>query len=120
MRLMGKINMKKDCIIIGAGTYGQVYLEYLKDVYNITGFYDDNVSLYGTKVGSIDVKGSIQDAIEKESKCDVFVPIGNNNIRVKILKDFEKEGFEIPSFIHSKTNIHESVSIGKAVSLLSG
>lgn len=110
----------KNCIIIGAGTYGEVYYEYLHEQYNVTGFYDDDESLHGTKVAGVEVKGSVKDALEHESDCSVFVPIGNNPIRVKILKQFEEKGFDIPSFIHPKTIIHKSVKLGKAVYILPG
>jgi sugar O-acyltransferase (sialic acid O-acetyltransferase NeuD family) len=50
----------------------------------------------------------------------LFVPIGNNNVRVGILKRFEAKGFTLPCFIHNDTIIHESVEIGKAVYILPG
>lgn len=108
------------CIIIGAGTYGQVYKEYLQSEYSVTGYYDDDSSLHGLAIDGIKVKGNVQDAIENEPDCAVFVPIGNNKVRVRVLKEFEQNGFEIPSFIHKDTIIHSSVIIGKAVYILPG
>lgn len=112
--------MKKNCIVIGAGTYGQVYKEYLQSEYSVIGYYDDDSSLHGLTIDGIEVKGNVQDAIENETGCAVFVPIGNNNVRVRILKEFERNGYEIPSFIHKDTIIHSSVKIGKAVYILPG
>lgn len=112
--------MKKNCIVIGAGTYGQVYKEYLQSEYSVIGYYDDDSSLHGLIIDGIEVKGNVQDAIENETGCAVFVPIGNNNVRVRILKEFERNGYEIPSFIHKDTIIHSSVKIGKAVYILPG
>ncbi len=112
--------MKKNCIVIGAGTYGQVYKEYLKSEYSVIGYYDDDSSLHGRTIDGIEVKGNVQDAIENEAGCAVFVPIGNNKVRVRILKEFERNGFVIPSFIHKDTIIHSSVKIGKAVYVLPG
>lgn len=112
--------MKKECIIVGVGKYGQVYMEYLKNEYEVTGFYDDDSSLHGQSIENVKVKGNVQEAIDNESGCSVFVPIGNNNIRVKILKDFQNKGFYIPSFIHSQTIIDSSVKIGQAVYILPG
>ena len=112
--------MKQDCIIIGAGTYGQVYAEYLKESYNIISFYDDDISLHNTNANGIKVVGKVSDALLLPKSTAVFVPIGNNPIRVKLLKIFEENGFDIPSFIHPKTIIHPSVKIGKAVYILTG
>ena len=105
--------MKRDCIIIGSGTYGQVYAEYLKEEYNIVAFYDDDESLHGSEISGISVVGNVMDAFKLENTTSVFVPIGNNPIRVKILREFENKGFQIPSFIHPHTIIHPSVKIGE-------
>lgn len=114
--------MNRKCIIIGAGTYGQVYKEYLQSHYDVTGYYDDDSSLHGQIIDGVKIKGSIKDAIEKENNADtsVFVPIGNNPVRIKILKEFVLNGFNTPSFIHENTIIHSSVKIGKAVYILPG
>lgn len=114
--------MKAKCIIIGAGTYGQVYKEYLQTEYDVIAYYDDDSTLHGNLIDGVKVKGSIKDAIENEDSADtrVFVPIGNNLVRVKILKEFEQNGFETPSFIHENTIIHPSVKIGKSVYILPG
>lgn len=112
--------MKQNCIIIGAGTYGQVYAEYLKDSYNVIAFYDDDVNLHNSKVNGIEVAGKVIDALSLPKSTAVFVPIGNNPIRVKLLKKIEENGFEIPSYIHPQTIIHPSVKIGKAVYILPG
>lgn len=113
--------MNKKAIIIGAGTYGQVYAEYLKNSYNIVAFYDDDESLHNSKVNNIEVVGKVSDALSLPKSTAVFVPIGNNPIRVKLLKKFEENGFEIPSYIHPQTIIHPSVKIAeKAVYVLPG
>lgn len=113
--------MNKKAIIIGAGTYGQVYAEYLKNSYNIVAFYDDDESLHNSKVNGIEVAGKVSDALSLPKSTAVFVPIGNNPIRVKLLKKFEENGFDIPSYIHPQTIIHPSVKIAeKAVYVLPG
>ena len=111
----------KKAIIIGAGTYGQVYAEYLKKEYDIIGYIDDDVSLIGQIFDGIKVLGNrdyLFESIDRE--FFVFVPIGNNTLRVSILKELNQKGFETPSFIHPDTIIHESVKIGKAVYILPG
>ena len=117
---MDQIESKmKKCVIIGAGTYGQVYSEYLSDEYEVVGFIDDNQDLIGTNVQNIPVLGNSDYLFHHLDKSiAVFVPIGNNEIRVNLLRKLSDEGFIIPSFIHDTTIIHKSVRIGKAVYIL--
>jgi FlaA1/EpsC-like NDP-sugar epimerase len=78
---MAKTKMKK-CIIVGAGTYGQVYAKYLSEGYDIVGYVDDNTDLldreiYGNKVlGTVDTLFQ-PERFDLEVTC-VFVPIGEN------------------------------------------
>ncbi len=118
-RLMVKINFMKSCIVYGAGTYGQVYASYLKDNYNVLGFLDDNCELTGTTVDSLPVLGNLS-FLEKHTNKDIaiFVPIGSNPIRVKILNKVRDLGYKTPSFIHNDTQIHDSVVVGQAVYIL--
>ena len=112
---------KDKAIIVGAGTYGQTYAKYLKDDYQIIGFIDNNENLFMQVFMGIQVLGGnsfIFNEIDKET--NIFVPIGNNNVRVKLLTELNKKGFITPSFIHKKTIIDESVTIGKAVYILPG
>lgn len=110
----------RDCIIIGAGDYGQVWAELLKKYYNILGFYDDDKSLIGSLVNGYKVLGNVKDALVGNSFTSVFVPIGNNKVRYSIIKIFEANGFNLPSFIHPETFIDETVKLGKAVYILPG
>lgn len=109
----------KKCVIVGAGTYGQVYAEYLKEEYEIIGFVDDNATIHNTVINKIPVLGDFEFLLNEINKsiC-VFVPIGNNKIRVKLLVKLAENDFETPSFIHLNTDIHSSVTIGKAVYIL--
>lgn len=112
--------MKQDCIIIGAGTYGQVYAEYLKDSYTVLGFYDDNPEIIGQEINGVKVVDKVEEAFNLKKEIAVFVPIGNNAVRVELLKEFEDKGFYIPSFIHPQAIVHSSVLLGKAVYILPG
>lgn len=109
----------KQCVIVGAGTYGQVYAQYLKDSYDVVGFIDDDSALENTTVGGISVLGNVDYLFNKMSKdVAVFVPIGNNDVRLTILKSLLDAGFSIPSFIHASVEIHPSVTYGKGVYIL--
>jgi sugar O-acyltransferase (sialic acid O-acetyltransferase NeuD family) len=109
----------KNAIIIGAGTYGQVYAEYLKNTYNIIGYIDDNERLMCKKIDNIEVLGNREFLFNHVDKnISIFVPIGNNEIRMNLLRNLTDMGFNTPSFIHPNTVIHSSVQIGKAVYIL--
>lgn len=111
--------MKKKCIIYGAGTYGQVYAAYLKEHYEVLGFLDDDDKLIGTTLDSLPVLGN-SSYLKKNPNKDIaiFVPIGNNAIRVKILENARSLGYATPSFVHKDTQIHDSVKVGQAVYIL--
>ena len=118
---MAKIKPK--CVIIGAGTYGQVYKEYLSDNYKVIGFFDDDITLIGKTINNTKVIGSINDVhnyIKKDSSISVFVIIGNNDLRVKLLDSYYKLGYKTPSFIHKSVFIHHSVVLNRAIYILPG
>ncbi len=109
-------------IIVGAGTYGQVYAEYINDsgMYDLMGFLDDDKGKHNKSYLNKPVLGSVSllSSLEDKEKIAVFVPIGNNDIRLRILKQAENLGYLTPSYIHSAVQIHSSVIIGKSVYIL--
>ena len=113
--------MKEDCVIIGAGTYGQVYAEYLQEDYNILGFIDDDEKLSNTEINGIQVLGNLNFLLNSiDISVNVFIPIGNNKTRVELFKKVMDKGFKTPNFIHKNTLIHNSVKTGKCVYILPG
>lgn len=111
-------------IIIGAGTYGEVYLEYLqKSDIDIVGFVDDNENLQGKTIKGVNIIGKIADLdiIKSKYRVDaVYCPIGNNNLRIKFLEYAKKIGYQTPSYIHPSVIIADSVEIGNCVYILPG
>lgn len=109
-------------IIIGAGTYGQVYAAYIADFskYSIIGFLDDDVQKIGTVVNGIKVLGAVKtlNELSLEMPCAVFVPIGENIVREKILNLARSLGYHTPSYIHPSCQIHSSVIVGESVYIL--
>jgi sugar O-acyltransferase (sialic acid O-acetyltransferase NeuD family) len=109
-------------IIIGAGTYGQVYAEYIQEQgsYDVIGFLDDDQAKHNTLVFGKPVLGStsLLSSLSEKDKTAVFVPIGNNEVRLRILKQAESLGFLTPSFVHYSVHIHKTVTIGKSVYIL--
>jgi sugar O-acyltransferase (sialic acid O-acetyltransferase NeuD family) len=114
--------MNKKCIIIGAGTYGNVYAEYLKKEYHILGFADDDEELIGKEFSGLKVLGNVEEVIKNAAKdIAFFVPIGDCSVRVRILKKLNRLGFRTPNYIHPTANIHDSVKIAdNAVYILQG
>lgn len=114
-----------NAIIIGAGTYGAVYAEYLLETkkYNIIGFLDDDESKFGKLLNGIKVIGNVSE-LEKLSEIEdslcVFVPIGSNEVRKRIIEYARKLRHKTPSFIHPSAIIHNSVNIGDTVYVLPG
>lgn len=109
-------------IIIGAGTYGEVYLAYLQEAgVDIVGFLDDNKDLHGSLVkgvrvlGGTDLLPSLRDTCQVEA---VYCPIGNNKLRVRFLSLANQLGYQIPNYIHPSAIISPSVAIGKGVYVL--
>ena len=91
--------MQEKAIIVGAGTYGQVYAEYLKDEYQIIGFIDDDSCLLGTKINNIKVLGNFEYLLNQIDKnINVFVPIGDNHVRVNLLKKLIESDLSISKY----------------------
>ena len=111
-------------VIIGAGTYGEVYLAYLQEAsIEVVGFLDDNISLQGLTINGVPVLGTISLLETLKDSCDVeavYCPIGNNKLRVKFLKYAKQLGYKIPNYIHPSVNISPNVIIGEGVYILLG
>lgn len=109
-------------IIIGAGTYGEVYLSYLQsEGINVIGFIDDNPQLKGTKVKNIPVIGTRSDIPQLINEYTIeaaYCPIGNNELRVSILRSMKNLGLQTPSYIHNSCIISPDVQIGDSVYIL--
>lgn len=111
-------------IIIGAGTYGEVYLAYLKEAgIDIVGFLDDDPKYIGQKVKGVQVLGGVsrlEDLKETEKIEAVYCPLGNNKLRVKFLSMARDLGYKIPNYIHPSVIISPNVTIGEGVYILLG
>ncbi len=111
-------------LIIGAGTYGEVYLAYLQDAgVDIIGFIDDSDEKQGAIVRGVPVIGKLADLprLKEEMGAEaVYCPLGKNDIRVKCLTYAKSVGYKTPNYIHPSANIHHSVKIGEGVYVLLG
>ena len=111
-------------IIIGAGTYGEVYLAYLQEAgVEIVGFLDDDPKLVGTNVKGVPVLGgvSMMKTIRQTHGVEaVYCPLGNNKLRVKFLSMAKECELQTPNYIHPSVNISPNVTIGEGVYILLG
>lgn len=111
-------------IIIGAGTYGEVYLAYLKEAgVDVVGFVDDDPRYAGKSVRGIPVIGMTSELAELREKYEleaVYCPLGDNKLRVKFLKMARELGYQTPNFIHPSVLISPNVTIGNGVYILLG
>ena len=111
-------------VIIGAGTYGEVYLAYLQEAgIEIVGFLDDDPRYINQNVCGIPVLGGLDFLACLKDEYDVkavYCPLGNNKLRVEILNRALGLGYEVPNFIHSTVDISPNVEIGKGVYILLG
>ncbi len=111
-------------VIIGAGKYGEVYLEYLlQEGIEIVGLLDDNPDEWNRLIHDIPVLGatSLLSSLKQDLGIEaVYCPLGNNRLRVKFLEIAKQLGYKTPSFIHPSVNISDSVSIGDGVYILLG
>lgn len=111
----------KKCVIVGAGTYGQVYIKYLSEIYDVQGFFDSNPSLKDTVIIGYPVLGCVSelpDYMDDHKETAIFVPLGDNKRRVQLLQLFENSGYELPSFVHETVHLHDNVILGKSVYIL--
>lgn len=114
----------KNGIILGSGTYGEVFLTYLTEAgHNIIGFFDDNPDNIGKVIHGVKVLGSFKDLLTSKLKSqidEIFCPIGNNDIRTNYLSQLNEFGYKTPNFIHSSVILNNDVVLGKGVYLLPG
>lgn len=103
-------------VIIGAGTYGEVYLAYLQEAgIDVVGFLDDDPKYAGAEVRGVPVLGGfslLPDLRKQYGVESVYCPLGNNKLRVKKLSDAEKLGYKTPNFIHPSAFVSPEVTIG--------
>ena len=102
-------------VIIGAGTYSEVYLAFLQEAgVEIVGFLDDDVKYEGKSVQGVPVLGTTALLPDLKKKYDVeaiYCPIGNNKIRVGFLERARNLGYKTPNFIHHTVVIGPHVKI---------
>lgn len=107
----------KQLIIIGASGHGKVVADVAKkNGYEDIFFLDDNEAL--TECGGYPVVGKCCSFIGYN--CNIFVAIGNPEIRERFLNEILNAGKNVPTLIHPSASVEENVSIGKGTLIVAG
>lgn len=110
--------MKDKLIIIGASGHGKVVADIAAYTYKKIFFLDDNECIRKcAEYPVIDVTRNVNKYIKNS---DIFVAVGNTEIRKRIVEQLEKLETEIPVLIHPQAVIGKRVSIGKGTVVMAG
>lgn len=108
-------------MILGAGGHGKVVAEIAKlaDEWDEIVFLDDNKELIA--VNGHSVIGELNDYSKfKDKYNEVFVAIGNNKLRQKLIEKLLDDSFKIPILIHPFTCISSNVDIDVGTVVMPG
>lgn len=105
--------------IVGAGTYGSVIKELAEACgYRVAGFLDDRADAWGCDLDGLAVSGPIFEAMDGlPLGCQVAVAVGNNAVRLRILRETRNRGRGVPALISPHAIVSPSAEINEAVYL---
>jgi sugar O-acyltransferase (sialic acid O-acetyltransferase NeuD family) len=111
-------------VIIGAGSYGEVYKEYLEvdGHWDVRAFLDDDPAMQGATVGGLPVMGTTEELprLRERGIEGVFAPIGNNAVRVQFLTRARAAGLRTPNFVHASVITASTPKPDSGVYILAG
>lgn len=112
--------MKKILLIIGASGHGKVVVDIAikMNKWNKIAFLDDDPLI--TECMGFSVIGKTEDAFKHASEADVFVAVGNNEIREKVQNKLESAGIKPPLLIHPSAIIGSEVKVGIGTVIMAG
>lgn len=117
---MGSDSLSK-LLILGAGGHGRVVADCAMEtgIYEKIAFLDDEKS--GKKVLGFPVIGKIKDfeTLTREYR-NAFVAIGNNRLRVKLIEELYKLGYQVPILIHPKAHVSRFSLLQYGTAVLAG
>ena len=108
--------------ILGAGGHAKVIIDILhemnkvKKTYDQLLIFDDDSTTFGKTILGHPIVGRISDA-HMYSESEYVIAIGNNKIREKVSKDFEKRYIVIR---HPKSIVANDVEIGEGTVIMAG
>ncbi len=89
-------------LILGAGEYGRLVKEIVRNKYSVIDFLDDNSPV---------AIGKISDLEKYKGEYDAIVAIGNPEKRKELFEKLESLGFDIPTIISDKAYICPSAEL---------
>jgi sugar O-acyltransferase (sialic acid O-acetyltransferase NeuD family) len=112
--------MNNKLIIIGASGHGKVVADIAIKMnrWKYIGFLDDNETIKSSM--GLDVVGKSSDFINFIEEFDIFVGIGNNQVREKVQNRLEDAGANIPVLIHPNAIVGEQVEINFGSVIMAG
>ena len=112
--------MNKNLIIIGASGHGKVVADIALKLkkYESISYLDDSENI--ERCMKFSVVGKVKDVYNYLEDSDIFVAIGNSNIRKQIMEDLKLNGANIPTLIHPNAIIGEGVTIGIGTVVMAG
>lgn len=113
--------MEKNLLIIGAGGHGKVVAEVaeLEGRWTQIAFLDDNEGL--TQVLGYPILGRINDYNNYSGEYkSAVVAIGNNKARMRWHQQLKEFGYHMPSIIHPRAFVSNSVKLGEGCVVLAG
>lgn len=109
--------------LFGAGAYGEVYLHYLREGgIDVACMLDDDVSRHGDSVDGVPVIGGAEmlPGLREQGIGAIYVAIGNNPVRRRLVAAARAVGLATPSFLHAAAIVASDLVHGEACYVLPG
>lgn len=112
--------MNDRLLIIGASGHGKVVADIALKMnrWKMIAFLDDNEDLKESL--GLQVIGKSANAIKYVEDSDVFVAIGNNATREKVMTQLDSAGVVIPVLVHPNAVTGEQVELGAGTVVMAG
>lgn len=115
----------KNLIIIGAGGVAKEVslivqqINYLEPTWNLIGFIDDNIKMFGEIINGYSVIGGLETLNSYEGNCDVIVAVADYKIKKYIVERLNNK-FSFATIIHPRVWIHEYMTVGEGSIIYEG
>lgn len=110
-------------VLFGAGTYGEVYLHYLRDTgVDVVGFLDDDPDKSGRRVAGVPVIGGVDDLprLREAGVTAVYSPVGDATLRTRVNRRARQLGLTTPNFVHRSVVIDSEIPVDAGILVLPG